>query len=159
MRTFALLVVAIALATPVSGQVLRFADLNMRQFAKLDPNKTVVVVPGGILEEHGPYLPSGSDAVVNTRLANDLASYIATRPGWTALLLPSVPYRSWRRQRNWAQVFFSRKLCGFTFDTPGCVHGSRGPIGITKVSLDSDCARPRRPCPQPHARPGRRLLP
>jgi creatinine amidohydrolase/Fe(II)-dependent formamide hydrolase-like protein/ketosteroid isomerase-like protein len=50
-----------------------------------------VIVPGGILEEHGPYLPAGSDGIFNQRLANDLAAFVASQPGWTALMLPSVP--------------------------------------------------------------------
>jgi len=75
----------------VRGQVLRFADLNTRDFAALDRDKTVVVVPGGILEEHGPYLPAGSDGIFNNRLAEDLAAEIARRPGWKALVLPMIP--------------------------------------------------------------------
>lgn len=73
------------------GQVLRFADLNTRDFAALHRNKTVVVVPGGILEEHGPYLPAGSDGIFNGRLTEDLAVEIPKRPGWKALILPMIP--------------------------------------------------------------------
>jgi Creatinine amidohydrolase len=57
----------------------------------LDKNKTVVIVPGGILEEHGPYLPSGTDGIFNAKLANDLAHAVVTRPGWTALMMPAIP--------------------------------------------------------------------
>jgi len=73
------------------AQVREFVSLNTRQIEALDRSKTVVIVPGGILEEHGPYLPAGSDGIFNQRLANDLAAFIASRPGWTALMLPSVP--------------------------------------------------------------------
>jgi hypothetical protein len=48
---------------PKAGpQVLYFSSMNTR-IEKLDRSKTVVIVPGGILEEHGPYLPSGSDNI------------------------------------------------------------------------------------------------
>jgi creatinine amidohydrolase/Fe(II)-dependent formamide hydrolase-like protein len=50
-----------------------------------------VIIPGGILEEHCPYLPSGSDGIYNLRLADDIARAIASRPGWTTLLLPHIP--------------------------------------------------------------------
>ena len=68
-----------------------FVSLTTRQIEKLDRSKTVVIVPGGILEEHGPYLPAGSDGIFNQRLADDLAAFIANQPGWTALMLPSIP--------------------------------------------------------------------
>jgi hypothetical protein len=35
--------------------------MNTRQIQALDRQRTVVVIPGGILEEHGPYLSSYSD--------------------------------------------------------------------------------------------------
>jgi creatinine amidohydrolase/Fe(II)-dependent formamide hydrolase-like protein len=73
------------------AQVREFVSLNTRQIDTLDRSKTVVIVPGGILEEHGPYLPAGSDGIFSQRLADDLAAFIATQPGWTALMLPSVP--------------------------------------------------------------------
>ena len=73
------------------SQVLEFTSLNTRQIEKLDRAKTVVIVPGGILEEHGPYLPAGSDGIFNQQLANDLAAFVASRPGWASLMLPSVP--------------------------------------------------------------------
>ncbi|SRR6266702_285753 len=77
--------------SPAAAQVLQFADLNTRDFARLDKAKTVVIIPGGILEEHGPYLPSGTDGIFNRRFADDLAKSVASRPGWTVLMLPSVP--------------------------------------------------------------------
>lgn len=42
----------------LSAQVLHVTDLNTRNFSMFDKNKTVVIVPGRILEEHGPCLPS-----------------------------------------------------------------------------------------------------
>jgi len=91
MRKFALSVVWLAISLPLSAQVLRFAELNTRDFSRLDRNKTVIILPGGILEEHGPYLPSGTDGIFNEKLSGDLANAIASRPGWTALIMPSIP--------------------------------------------------------------------
>ena len=86
-------IVLLALCMPLMAraQVREFSSLNTSQIEELDRSKTVVILPGGILEEHGPYLPSGSDGIFNQRLANDLAAYIASKPGWTVLMLPSVP--------------------------------------------------------------------
>ncbi len=88
---YAFFAVVLVASSPVAAQVLQFADLNTRDFARLDKAKTVVIVPGGILEEHGPYLPAGTDGIFNRQLADDLAKSIASRPGWTVLMLPSVP--------------------------------------------------------------------
>jgi len=42
----------------VPAQVLQLAELNTEQIRTLDKEKTIVLIPGGILEQHGPYLPS-----------------------------------------------------------------------------------------------------
>ena len=75
----------------VSAQVLEAERLTTTEFAALDRAKTAVVVPGGILEEHGPHLPSASDTYQARWLADALGRHIALRPGWTALMLPMIP--------------------------------------------------------------------
>lgn len=72
-------------------RVLDLRTLNTEQIRRLDRAKTVVVMPAGILEEHGPYLPSYSDGYLNERLAAALADSIAARSGWTALVFPVIP--------------------------------------------------------------------
>jgi hypothetical protein len=49
------------LSQQVAAQVVRVAEMNTRQIQALNLQKTVVLIPGGILEEHGPYLPSYTD--------------------------------------------------------------------------------------------------
>ena len=49
------------LSQQVAVQVFRIAEMNTRQIQVLNLQKTVVLIPGGILEEHGPYLPSYID--------------------------------------------------------------------------------------------------
>ena len=44
------------LNTQVAAQILRIGEMNTQQIRALDLAKTVVLIPGGILEEHGPYL-------------------------------------------------------------------------------------------------------
>ena len=44
-----------------AGQILRIGEMNTQQIQALNLPKTVVLIPGGILEEHGPYLPSYTD--------------------------------------------------------------------------------------------------
>ena len=86
------LILSATLATSRLGaQVVRLADLNTRQIAALDRNRTVVLLQGGMLEEHGPYLPAFTDGVLSERLTNDLAKGVAAKkPGWTVLVFPPV---------------------------------------------------------------------
>lgn len=86
-----LLAILFLAASPVAAQVLQYAELNTRDLARLDRAKTALVLPGGILEEHGPYLPVGADGIFSQRLAADLAAAIAAQPGWKAVILPAVP--------------------------------------------------------------------
>lgn len=79
------------MAGPATAQVLRVAELNVDEIRGLDRPRTAVILPGGILEQHGPYLPSYSDGYYSERLARDLADAVAARPGWTALVFPPLP--------------------------------------------------------------------
>jgi len=89
------MVLAFALGSLLShsaeAQVYRLAQLNIDQIRALDRQRTVILLPGGILEEHGPYLPSYADGYYNERLTEDLATAIAKRPGWAAVVFPTIP--------------------------------------------------------------------
>ena len=78
-------------AATASAQIYRVAEMNVEQINALDKQTTVVILPGGILEQHGPYLPSGSDTLMNAWWTQALAEAIVARPGWKALIFPTVP--------------------------------------------------------------------
>lgn len=81
-----------ARSTPAPRRVRQFAEMTAADVARLDGAHTVILLPGGVLEEHGPYLPVNADGYRNDRLANELAaSIVAARPGGTAVVLPFVP--------------------------------------------------------------------
>ena len=77
-----------------AGQILDVRDLNTAQIEKLDRQRTVVILQGGILEEHGPFLPIYSDGWMNEYLTKQLADALVARPGWTVLIFPVVPLGS-----------------------------------------------------------------
>jgi creatinine amidohydrolase/Fe(II)-dependent formamide hydrolase-like protein len=81
-------------AGPGTEAVLRLAELNTVQIQALDRARTAVIIPGGILEEHGPYLPAYTDGYGNEKVATELAAAIVERRGWTALMFPSIPLGS-----------------------------------------------------------------
>ena len=74
-----------------SAEVVRVGDLNTRQIRALDRDRTVVFLQGGMLEEHGPYLPAFTDGILSERLTLEIANgVVAKDPKWTALLFPPV---------------------------------------------------------------------
>jgi creatinine amidohydrolase len=94
LRTAALLAVSlVAFSMATHAAVRPLGSLNTLQIAALDKSKTVVVIPGGILEEHGPYLPSYTDGYVSERQAEDLGGAIVAH-GWEVVMFPSLPLGS-----------------------------------------------------------------
>jgi creatinine amidohydrolase/Fe(II)-dependent formamide hydrolase-like protein len=71
--------------------LLRLAELNTEQIRALDRDRTIVLIPGGILEQHGPFLPSFTDGYRNEQTTEELARAVIARPGWTALVVPTIP--------------------------------------------------------------------
>jgi creatinine amidohydrolase/Fe(II)-dependent formamide hydrolase-like protein len=95
MRTaVAILFLTVSAAVAARAPVLEVGARHTGQIRALDRQKTAVILVGGILEEHGPYLPSYTDGYSNERLARDLAEAVAARPGWTALMFPPIPLGS-----------------------------------------------------------------
>jgi creatinine amidohydrolase len=65
----------------------RWTELNTRDFAALDPARTVAVLPLGATEQHGPHLPLSVDTVLVDGVVNAaLAHLAATDP---VLVLPT----------------------------------------------------------------------
>src|SRR5262245_12987514 len=81
----------LAFVSHVLAQVYNLGDLNTEQIRRLNPSRTVIVIPGGILEEHGPYLPSYADGIYAEAYSRELAHAIVTRPGWKVLMFPEIP--------------------------------------------------------------------
>ncbi len=76
------------------AQIYHVKEMNSEEIRGLDRNKTVVLLPGGILEQHGPYLPSFTDGYRNEMLTKDLANAIVARPDWKVLVFPLIPLSS-----------------------------------------------------------------
>jgi creatinine amidohydrolase len=90
-RTLLFLLCTLGSTRDALAQVQQLADMNTRQIQALDRQRTVVLIPGGILEEHGPYLPSYTDGYAIEAYTRTLASAIVARPGWTVVVFPQIP--------------------------------------------------------------------
>lgn len=64
----------------------RWADLTTTDFAELDPERTIALLPLGAIEQHGPHLPLSTDAVI----AAEIARRGAERAKADVLLLPTL---------------------------------------------------------------------
>lgn len=69
------------------------ADLTRVQLASLPRDRTLVLFPVGMLEEHGPHLPTGADNLQLKFEIDGLRAALAKRyPDWFVLVLPALPY-------------------------------------------------------------------
>jgi creatinine amidohydrolase len=94
-RAVLVLIVCGACAASAAAQIVRVAELNTTQIRALDRSKTVAILPGGMLGEHGPYLPAYTDGILSERPTQELAQDVISRkPGWTALVVPQIPFGS-----------------------------------------------------------------
>jgi creatinine amidohydrolase/Fe(II)-dependent formamide hydrolase-like protein len=78
----------ISFSQQVVAQVFRITEMNTREIQALNLQKTVVLIPGGILEEHGPYMTSYTDGYAIDAYTQELARALVARPGWTVVLFP-----------------------------------------------------------------------
>jgi creatinine amidohydrolase len=76
-----------------TARIYKLEELRWPQVDALDRERTMFILPTGMLEEHGPHLPIGSDtfgvafeaAAVGRRVARAL-------PEWNIVTMPLVPY-------------------------------------------------------------------
>jgi creatinine amidohydrolase len=84
--------------------VHRLEEMSTTTLDTLDRARTLVLLTVSPLEEHGPHLPVGVDAFAARHFAETIAERVAAgRPGWTAVLAPTL------------------HLGSFTFDTVGTI--------------------------------------
>ncbi len=65
-------------------------DLTTRDFAKLDPERTVAVLPVAAVEQHGAHLPLATDALINRGIVEAALERLAEGP--TMLVLPALDF-------------------------------------------------------------------
>ena len=96
------------------------AQLTWEEVRDLERGQTIVVLPVGALEAHGPHLPLDSDVVIATAMARAGAEQLAAR-GRTILILPALAYTA----ASFGAAF----------------HGTLSIAGITVTAVIVDLAR------------------
>ena len=79
------------ITTVCESQIHYVQDMSTVEIEALNRENTIVLLPGGILEEHGPYLPSFSDGYMNQALTLEIANSIIKKPNWNVLIFPLIP--------------------------------------------------------------------
>jgi creatinine amidohydrolase/Fe(II)-dependent formamide hydrolase-like protein len=91
----------------LSAQILDVRELNTEQIDRLDRARTAVLMTVGILEEHGPFLPSYSDGYQSEFIATRVAEAVVARSGWTVLRFPEIPLGTFPANYVGAKYVFS----------------------------------------------------
>ncbi|HET8698144.1 MAG TPA: creatininase family protein [Gammaproteobacteria bacterium] len=63
-------------------------DLATTDFARIDPEQTVALLPVAAIEQHGPHLPLSTDAVINDGIVRAALERLPPRPA--VLVLPAL---------------------------------------------------------------------
>ncbi|MEI5676935.1 MULTISPECIES: creatininase family protein [unclassified Mesorhizobium] len=74
----------------MSGRSARWADLTRHDFASLDSDRTIAVLPIGAIEQHGPHLPVSVDADLVDAVVERALPLIHSN--LTVLFLPTMVY-------------------------------------------------------------------
>jgi creatinine amidohydrolase len=92
-----LIVCALGLVTshaqPRSSRVLALDTLRFPQIDALDRERTMFILPIGMLEEHGPHLPIASDTFGVMFEANGVAERVSRELSkWNVVMMPPIHY-------------------------------------------------------------------
>jgi creatinine amidohydrolase len=99
-------------------------EMSTPALEALDRARTVVMLTISPLETHGPHLPIGVDAFAARHFAQSVAErLVATRPGWSAVLAPTL------------------HLGSFTFDAVGTVGVRQRVVRDTLIDYGDAFAR------------------
>lgn len=88
---WAIILVAVLASHSSPGQIYHLGELSTTQFSALDPETTVIIIPTGVLEEHGPHLPIFTDGYKGEWLTQQLAEEIVSQRGRQVVIFPTFP--------------------------------------------------------------------
>jgi creatinine amidohydrolase/Fe(II)-dependent formamide hydrolase-like protein len=75
------------------SRVFKLEELAWPEIDALDRQRTLFILPVGMLEQHGPHLPVGADTIGVTYEANAAAARVSRAlPDWNVVLMPALNY-------------------------------------------------------------------
>jgi hypothetical protein len=95
-----------SLAQPRDSRVHKLAELAWPQIDALDRERTMFILPIGMIEEHGPHLPVASDTFgVEYEAAGVSKRVSAALPQWRVVMMPTIHYGSINPDFNGLAVY------------------------------------------------------
>jgi creatinine amidohydrolase len=80
-------------SAPGRSKLYKLEELTWPQIDALDRERTVFILPVGMIEEHGPHLPVGSDTFGVMYEANGASRRVSRAlPEWHVVLMPPINY-------------------------------------------------------------------
>jgi creatinine amidohydrolase len=81
------------LAQDQRPRVHKLEELTWPQIDAFDRERTLFILPVGVIEEHGPHLPVGADTIGVTYEANGASKRVSqTLPDWNIVMMPPINY-------------------------------------------------------------------
>ena len=79
---------------PAPGsRVHKLEELTWPQIDAFDRQRTLFILPVGMIEQHGPHLPVGADTIGVTYEANGASTRVSRAlPDWNVVMMPAVNY-------------------------------------------------------------------
>jgi creatinine amidohydrolase len=71
--------------------VRQLSSMTWEEVRDLDRERTVVILPIGAIEAHGPHLPLGTDVIISEAMARAGGEQLGTH-GIDTVILPTIPY-------------------------------------------------------------------
>jgi len=80
-------------SAPPQSRIHRLDELTWPQIDALDRERTLFILPVGMLEEHGPHLPIGADTLGVTYEADGTSKRVSRAlPDWNVVMMPPINY-------------------------------------------------------------------
>ena len=80
-------------SAPPGSRIYKLEELNWPQIDALERKRTLVLLPVGMVEQHGPHLPVGADTIGVLYEANGVSRKLRQAlSDWNIVMLPSINY-------------------------------------------------------------------
>lgn len=123
---------------------MKYAEMTAAELKDLDRDKTLVVLPIAAVEQHGPHMPTGTDSIICTAVAEQVEQNLNE----SLLLLPTLWLGASQHHLRWGATLTSRvenyetllcEICESLLDDGFrrvlILNGHGGNIGPMQISL------------------------
>ena len=102
-----------------ASRVFKLEELSWPQIDAFDRQRTLFILPMGMLEQHGPHLPVGADTLGVMYEATRVAARVSRAlPDWNVVMMPAINYGQSGANRLGTSQFIpghtasASRLCG-----------------------------------------------